>query len=297
MRRRIESRALELFVAVARTLSFRQAAESLHLSQPPLSRAIRELEGRLGVRLFVRDTRRVSLTDAGVALLPRAERILALIAQTEEELAGRVESVSLRVGMTTAVELSSLEPWLAWLVKARPLCDLITSADSSPRLVRAVRSGRLDAALIALPTDTRGLLVAPLASQPLVVAMASTHPLASRRVLALTDLGSQPIFRFERVRQPAFFDFLQDAFTRAAVPIRAVPEPPDHARLLAEVAAGHALALLPISFKAIRRAGVVYRTLREGPALAIGIGLLVGPASEDLTIALRRGFEELGGAC
>lgn len=288
MRRRIESRALELFVAVARTLSFRQAAESLHLSQPPLSRAIRGLEDRLGVRLFLRDTRRVSLTDAGVALLARAQRILALIAETEEELAGRAESFSLRVGMTTAVELSSLEPWLARLAKARPRGDLITSADSSPRLVRAVRAGRLDAALIALPTDTRGLLVAPLASQPLVVAMASTHPLASRRVLALRDLGGQPIFRFERVRQPAFFDFLHDAFARAAVTIRPVAEPPDHARLLAEVAAGHALALLPTSFKSIRRTGVVYRPLRDVPALAIGIGLVVGPASEDLARALSR---------
>lgn len=282
MKRRIDSRALELFVAVARTLSFRRAAESLHLSQPPVSRAIRELEDRLGVRLFMRDTRHVSLTDAGVALLPRAERILALIEQAEADLLGLAEPLHLRVGLTTAVELSSLEPWIAWLVRARPGSSLSTSADSSPRLVRAVRAGRLDAALIALPTETRGLLVTPLARQPLLVAMASADPLASRRALGLKDLEGRQVFRFERSRQPAFFDFLQDAFERASVSIRPVSEPPDHARLLAEVAAGHALALLPASFKAIRRPGVAYRAMREGPALGIGIGLVVGPASQDL---------------
>lgn len=284
MKRRIDSRALELFVAVARTLSFRQAAESLHMSQPPVSRAIRELEDRLGARLFMRDTRHVSLTDAGVALLARAERILALITQAEEELLGLAQPVHLRVGLTTAVELSSLEPWLAWLGSARPGSNLSTTADSSPRLVRAVRAGRLDAALIALPTETRGLPVTPLSRQPLVVAMASTHSLASRRALGLKDLEGQRVFRFERTRQPAFFDFLQDAFARASTSIRPVPEPPDHARLLAEVAAGHAVALLPASFKAIRRPGVAYRALREGTTLAIGIGLVVGPASQDLTV-------------
>jgi hypothetical protein len=118
--------------------------------------------------------------------------------------------------------------------------------------------------------------------------MASTHALARRRVLALADLHRQPVFRFERARQPAFFDFLHDAFARAGVAIRAVPEPPDHARLLAEVAAGRALALLPASFKAIRRAGVAYRPLREGPALAVGIGLALAPSAGDLAAAIHR---------
>jgi DNA-binding transcriptional LysR family regulator len=289
MTRRLDSRALEQFAAVARTLSFRHAAEALHMSQPPLSRAIRELEDRLGVRLFERDTHGVALTGAGAELLPRAERILALIGQAEEAVAAHADAARLRVGVTTAVELSSLEPWLARLAKARPRAALATTADSSPRLVRALRAGLLDAALVALPTDARGLAVEPLARQPLVVAMASSHPLARRRALALADLHRQPVFRFERARQPAFFDFLHEALARAGVAIRAVPEPPDHARLLAEVAAGRALALLPESFKAIRRAGVAYRGLREGPALAVGIGLAVAPSAGDLAAALRRG--------
>ena len=142
MTARLDSRALEQFAAVARTLSFRHAAESLHMSQPPLSRAIRELEDRLGVRLFERDTHGVALTGAGAELLPRAERILALIAQAEDAVAAHADAARLRIGVTTAVELSSLDPLLARLAKARPRAALETSADSSPRLVRALRAGR-----------------------------------------------------------------------------------------------------------------------------------------------------------
>ena len=71
MSSRLDSRSLALFLAVADTSSFRQAAETLHVSQPPLSRAIRELEERLGARLFDRGTQGVSLTEAGRKLPTR----------------------------------------------------------------------------------------------------------------------------------------------------------------------------------------------------------------------------------
>ncbi len=75
-----------LFLAVADALSFRQAAETLHLSQPPLSRAIRELEERLGTRLFDRNTRGVTLTVAGEKLLPYARSIAKLLREAEAAL-------------------------------------------------------------------------------------------------------------------------------------------------------------------------------------------------------------------
>ena len=98
MRPRLDSRALELFVAVAEALSFRQAAQVLHLSQPPLSRAIRALEERLGTRLFERDTRAVALTEAGQRLLPRARRILRLLKEAlhhrRDHVDGEVENLA-----------------------------------------------------------------------------------------------------------------------------------------------------------------------------------------------------------
>ena len=213
MNQRLDSRSLAQFVAVARTLSFRRAAESLHLSQPPLSRAIRELEARLGVALFERDTRRVALTQAGRRLLPQAERILALIARAEASLASAAQMPArLRLGLTTAVELSTFDALLRRLEASRPAMEVVASSDTSPRLVRAVRAGRLDAALVALPVDAAGLEITPVARQAMAVALPSGHRLARRRMLALADLDGEPVLRFERARQPAYFDFLQAAF-------------------------------------------------------------------------------------
>jgi DNA-binding transcriptional LysR family regulator len=104
MSSRLESRSLALFLAVADTLSFRQAAETLHLSQPPLSRAIRELEERLGARLFDRGTQGVSLTDAGRKLLPYARSVGRLLREAEASLAHEGMPQSMRLGLTSAVE-------------------------------------------------------------------------------------------------------------------------------------------------------------------------------------------------
>ena len=156
MTNRLDSRALTLFVAVAQSLNFRQAAQVLHMSQPPLSRAIRQMEERLGTRLFERDTQGVALTPAGKRLLPRAQKILALLAQAEALVVTDDRGARLRIGFTSAIEPS----WFAGLAerigRARPGAEVTTTSDTSPRLVRAMRTHRLDAAFIALPTEAAG---------------------------------------------------------------------------------------------------------------------------------------------
>jgi DNA-binding transcriptional LysR family regulator len=139
--------------------------------------------------------------------------------------------------------------------------------------VRLLRAKRLHAAFIALPTESGGLDVAVLDQQPLLVAMRASHRFARRRTLQLSDLADEPIFWFERARQPAFFDHCERVFARHNFAPTRVREPVDHHVLLAEVAAGRAIALLPKSFTSLQRRGVVYRSLREGDELAVGIGL------------------------
>ncbi|OZI66382.1 LysR substrate-binding domain-containing protein [Bordetella genomosp. 11] len=288
MNKALDSRGLELFLAVADTLSFRQAAERLHISQPPLSRAIRQLEDRLGTPLFLRDTRSVRLTAAGERLLPYARKIMSLLAQAQASVAAPVLPTRLRLGMTTAVE----PPWFRGLVariEASGRFDtVIVVSDTSPRLVRRLRARQLDAALIALPTETEGLAVTVLDRQSMVVALSSAHRLARRRTLSLADLARERLFMFERARQPAFFDHCHAVFRRHGFEPRTLREPADHHVLLAGVADGAAFALLPRSFTSLKRAGVSYRPLKEGEELAVSVGLATQEDRAGLRVLLSR---------
>jgi DNA-binding transcriptional LysR family regulator len=273
MSSRLDSRSLALFLAVADTLSFRQAAETLHLSQPPLSRAIRELEERLGTRLFDRNTKGVNLTDAGHRLLPYARRVGRLLRDAEAELATQGLPAALRLGLTSAAEPTWFRGLAHRVQVAHPGTSVSTLSDTSPRLIRQLRGGKLDAAFIALPTDTHGLDVIELDRLPMVVAMQSSHPLAKRKTVRLADLAREPVFWFERARQPAFYDHCQRVFVRHGFAPQKVKEPADHHVLLSDVADGRGIALLPKSFTSLKRTGVIYRSLVEGDELAVGVGL------------------------
>jgi len=292
--RPLDTHALRIFVAVAQCLNFRQAAEQLHMTQPPLSRAVRQLEQRLGAQLFERDTQHVALTRAASALLPRALRILALL--DEAELALQAERQDqrrpLRLGLTRSMESDLFRRFtdvLAAQAGAAP--DIVV--DDSPRLVARVRARRLDAAVIALPTKTFDLQVEKLGSQPMQVALSARHALARRRSLSLADLQDQPVYWFERARQPAFFDHCHAVFREFGFAPAFVREPRDHHVLLSEVAAGNGIALLPASFAAIGRHGVAYRKLAEGDRLATGLGLVVADGHPDAGLLHRLASETL----
>lgn len=271
--RALDTHALTLFCAVARCLNFRQAAEQLHMTQPPLSRAIRLLEDRLGTRLFERDTQGVTLTQAGRTLLPQALHILDLLDTAQTSLRQDSAPARLRLGLTSSVEAGLFRPLLAALGKQLGTMRLELTAAPSPRLVTAVRKGQLDAALLALPSATFELAVQPLARQPMMLALPAGHRLAKKRKVSLDDIAAESIYWFERARQPAFFDHCQDIFRRHGFAPAFVREAVDHHVLLSDVAAGKGMALLADSFRALRLAGVAYRPLVEGEELAAGIGL------------------------
>src|SRR5205814_1364887 len=145
--------------AVATCLNFRQAAEQLHMTQPPLSRGIRQLEERLGVALFVRDTQRVALTPAAQQLLPMAQHILGLLDDAEAALQHQAAGARLRLGLTTSVDADLFRGFTDALSTALGTASVELHFADSPRLVASLRARRLDAAVIALPTKTFDLAV------------------------------------------------------------------------------------------------------------------------------------------
>ncbi|MFJ3219562.1 LysR family transcriptional regulator [Kitasatospora sp. NPDC086801] len=199
----MELRQLQYFVTVAQQGSFTRAAELLHLTQPGVSAQIRQLEKELGHRLLDRGGRGVRLTPVGEAVLPHARAALASAAaarQTAQDFGG-LRRGHVRLGLVSGAALGPVPPagaddlpglatTLAAFRRDHPGIDLSLAEDGTARMLSALREGRLDLAVIGLPTTASGrddddgwrtlagLALHTVLEAPLVAAFTGHHPLA-----------------------------------------------------------------------------------------------------------------------
>jgi DNA-binding transcriptional LysR family regulator len=271
MNARFDLRQLRYFVTVADELSFRRAAERLHISQPPLSRQIRSLESRLGLRLLERDTRTVKLTSAGEAALRRARRILADVEAFGTELASCQEATVVRVGATIAISVGAhrrLEA--AWQAKVGNRSRVCLEIAKTSVLIARLRRRELDFALIGMHPPVEGFERLAVHQIPLVAAMYPTHPAARKKVVCLRDIGDGTIFWLRRSYNPDYYDHCQKIFARSGFSPRFIHVDPGQLSTLARVAHGEGCTLVrPSQVEMVK--GLVYRPLKEGRALAIVI--------------------------
>ena len=274
----LDIRLLRAFAVVAEENNISRAAQRLFISQPPLSRHMRHLEAQLGVTLFQRHSKGLILTDAGREVLAMIRPMLALQERTLAALSElSVHSpLSLRLGMTTAFEqgiFAAVESALSEHTRA-----LHITRHASPALAQQVRKGKLDAALVALPLNTEGLHLHPLPYQePLIAAVPASWPEAATPALTLSALNHRPLFWFKRERNPDFFDYTRRIFDRAGYTPAYVEEPAEHDVLLARIARGEGMILLPASFSAIQRQGVVFCPVAEGDSMPLSLGVIYAP--------------------
>ena len=187
---------LRAFLAVAGNESFSLAAERLHLTQPAVSKRVAALEARLGVRLFDRIGRRVSLTEGGRRLLPRAQRIVRELEDTERairDLSGAV-SGPLVIATSHHIGLHRLPPVLRAFSQRYPSVRLAIEFMDSEKAHDAVAQGDYELAVITLAPDgsTPRLESQPVWPDPLSVMVAREHPLAARRRTRVAELGGYP---------------------------------------------------------------------------------------------------------
>ncbi|WP_433218956.1 LysR family transcriptional regulator [Dactylosporangium sp. CS-047395] len=186
----LETRQLRYFVAVAEERHFGRAAARLSMAQPPLSRAIRELERQLGVQLLIRTTRQVSLTPAGEQLLDDARVALHAVATAEGRARRSAQGVqTLRLALKADYD-AGLLPRLLDAFDVLPV-ELLMGGRGEQ--VPALHDGRADVALIPTPFDAHGLDVEPLLTTPCVIALAAADPLAAHRTLRLADLAGRQL--------------------------------------------------------------------------------------------------------
>ena len=246
----MELRHLRYFVAVAEELHFRHAAERLYVAQPAVSEQVRKLEQELGVRLFDRTNRSVSLTVPGAALLDEARGVLrqAEIAQQAARSARDREVGRLRIGyMPDALPAPVLQA-LVHFKAAAPGIELAFASGRPLQLVDDLRKQRLDVALVSLPAPVEGLLVTPLGADRAVAAVPEGHPMGGHAALSPERIGDGPLVLLPRVANPAFYDSVLACWREQRLSPRPVEvtEPLAEHALLA-VAAGAGIGVLPES--------------------------------------------------
>ncbi len=193
----MELRQLEYFVAVVEEANFTRAAERVHISQSGVSAQIRQLEHELGATLLDRSGRTATLTAAGAAALGHARAALAATAAVREsvdQVQGLVRG-RLDVGMVASCTVEPFFAALAAFHHAHPGVDIALVEDTSDRLRERVRAGSLDLALIGISAEAAATepRLRPVLGEPLVAAVAPTHPLADRPRVTLAELASHPL--------------------------------------------------------------------------------------------------------
>ncbi len=258
----VDTRLLRYSVAVADEGSLTRAAERLFVSQPALTKQIRQLETRLGVPLFVRSRTGMALTPAGRALAERAPALLAdwdgMLRETRRA-AGRAERV-LRVGFVASAANEATQAIVAEFARRQPgrRADMRQAAWSDP--TAGLAHGDTDVALLRLPFPGQDTLrVETLFTEPRWVALPTAHPFAMRELIPFRDLWDEP-FVAAPPETGRWRDYWLAADEREGRPVRigAVTDRPDD--WLSAIANGYGIALAPESAaRFYARPGITYR--------------------------------------
>ncbi|HEV3229436.1 MAG TPA: LysR family transcriptional regulator [Solirubrobacteraceae bacterium] len=270
----IELRHLRYFLAVSEELHFRRAADRLHISQPPLSQAIRQLEDQLGVQLLHRTSRVVTPTTAGRVFAEEARRVLASfdLAVAEARRAGGARH-ALRIGCVPHLPFGLLQRFLRELHGHDSSSHSQADVAHLPSLeqVDRLRSGELDLGIFHTQ-EHEGIESEPLfPGEPLAAFLPPDHPLAAKSALGPDDVREEILIVGPRATNPALQDRVLAVVNDRGYRFSGVREASGyHARdLILAAAGGPGMVLAPISFHEVAGAGDIVTRRPLDPAVVM----------------------------
>jgi DNA-binding transcriptional LysR family regulator len=212
-----ELRHLRYFAAVADELNFSRAAERLHMAQPPLSAAIRQLERELGVELFTRTSREVKLTDAGRAFRVGALRTLSDADRAVEDAkrAAAGELGRLRIGYSWSTRFETLPALGKAFASTHPGVELLAQEMWNAQIAPAFAKGTIDVAISLHPEIAAELELSPIRKERFVALLPRSHPLADEQAIPLSSLAGEEFVLFPREIAPRLHDAFVEIYRRA----------------------------------------------------------------------------------
>lgn len=272
----IELRQLRYFIAVAEEMHFGRAAVKLHMTQPPLSQTIMALEAALGANLFTRSTRSITLTPAGLALLPEAKKLLQQ-AQSLQQLVQRTASGAsgfLSLAFVSIADYSILPPYLSQFRSTHPDVHIELREATTDVQLMLLEKSEIDAGLLIPPIPDKlsaSLCYQKVLCEPLILAIPEVH--ARRKDPAsLHTYRDLPLIIFPRRIAPGLHDTILGCFRDAGLTPAIAQEAIQMQTIIALVSAGMGIALVPQSVSNLKRPGVAYQALPELKA-SVEIGL------------------------
>ena len=262
----MKTHLLRYFVVLAEELHYGRAAAKLSITQPPLSVAIKTLEDELGVRLLERNAKQVQLTEAGAAFLVEARRALGQL-QHAADVARKVAEGRhghLAIGVTASMIYRDVPRMLDAFVRQRPDIEITMHEMSTAEQQQAVARGQLQGGFVNVVTPSPGLDSCPIAPDPLMCCLPEAHPLAGQPELDLRALAHERFVMFVREVSPAYYDDVIACLHGAGIHPRIQHAVRQWFSVIALVAMGQGVALVPACMRRAGMAGVRFVPLQPG---------------------------------
>jgi len=281
----MDLRLLRYFVTVAVERNFNRAADRLRIAQPPLSRAIHQLEAQVGAKLLDRSVRPMSLTPVGSLLFDQAVQMLARMDDLETTMraAASSEKRQLIIGYVASTIYARLPELIRAFRKAAENVELVLVESTTLDQIAALKEGRIDIGFGRIRFEDPAITRIILREEKLIAAFPISHPLAKQnRAVSLRDLAAEPQIIYPRSPRPSYADQVISLFRDHALEPRIAHEARELQIAIGLVAAEEGIAIIPESVRRARSHDVAFRELVENATSPIIMSHRAGDCSADL---------------
>lgn len=259
----MELRHLRYFVAVAEALNLTRAAEKLFIAQPPLTRAIKQLEEELGVELFIRKPRGLQLTTGGEYFLEQARQILNKVSGTinDTRRIAQHRKTLFSIGFVPSVFYGQL-PFMVRRLRRNKNLEIVLHELKTREQVDALKAGKIDIGFGRVRIEDPDVEQTLLFDEPMIAAIPAGSPL-TKHPPTLKDLSEWPMITFPSTPGPNFADMTQSLFHRDGLRVNVMQQVNDVQTALSLVASDMGFTLVPEQIRRVHREGVDYMPLED----------------------------------